>query len=383
MPERVVTRRDWLRAATERLMRVRFDGAPVAGESAVRPDGGVGVDSPRLSAELLLRHVLGISRVELATRPESAVPAAALTRLEGLLRRRVQGEPVAYLIGQREFFGRDFIVTPATLIPRPETEILVETALEALPAAGVAFADLGTGSGCIAVTLCAERPGWRGIALDRSGRALSVAGRNARRHDTAGRLAFVRGDFLAPCLAPESLDLVVSNPPYVSLTEYAALSPEVRDFEPVTALVPSFADDGGRRARHHHHPAPEKAPGHTPGEQGSGEKAPGAEVPEKEAGDEEAAAALAHLRAVAEAARTAQKAGGRLLMEHGWDQGAAIRLWLERHGWEDVRQYADLSGKDRAIGARKPGRPILSKPQCGEKHTVVPCAHFGFGMKNQ
>lgn len=341
MPERVVTRRDWLRAATDRLMRVRFDGASVAGESALRPDGGVGVDSPRLSAELLLRHTLGISRVELATRPEAAVPAAALARLEGLLRRRAQGEPTAYLLGQREFFGRDFIVTPATLIPRPETEILVETALEALPAAGVAFADLGTGSGCIAVTLCAERPGWRGIALDRSGRALGVAARNARRHATAERIVFARGDFLDPCLAPGNLDLVISNPPYVSLTDYAALSPEVRDFEPVTALVPSFADDGGRRARHHHHPTPGKAPGEE-----AGEKA-----------DREAAAALAHLRAVAEAAQTALKAGGRLLMEHGWDQGAALRLWLERHGWEDVRQYVDLSGKDRVIGARKPGRP--------------------------
>lgn len=350
MPDRpVTTRRDWLRTATERLMRVRFCGAPVAGEGAQRADGGVGVDSPRLSAELLLCHALGISRVELATRPEAPIPAPALDRLEGLLRRRAQGEPIAYLLGQREFFGRDFIVTPATLIPRPETELLVETALaalDALSASGIVFADLGAGSGCIGVTLCAERPAWRGVALDCSARALPVTARNIRRHGVAGRLLPVRGDFLAPCLAAGRFDLIISNPPYVSLADYASLSPEVRDFEPVTALVPLFKDDGGRHG--HHHTLPTHAREH------AGEHA--GQNAGKDAGAEEVAAdpTFAHLRGVALAAWSALKHGGLLLMEHGWNQGAPLGLWLERHGWEDIRHYQDLAGKDRAIGARKP-----------------------------
>lgn len=331
-----MTRRDWLRMATERLTAVRFRGAPVAGAGAQRADGGVGVDSPRLSAEVLLCHALGVSRVELATRPEAPVPAPALDRLEGLLRRRAQGEPVAYLLGQREFFGHAFIVTPATLIPRPETELLVETALEALPASGVVFADLGTGSGCIGVTLCAERPAWRGIALESSARALPVAARNAHRHGASGRLLLARGDFLAPCLAAGRLDLVISNPPYVSLTDYASLSPEVRDFEPVTALVPLFRDDGGRHG-HHHAAQPS---------------------PREDAGNPETDTAFAHLRGVALAAWSALKDGGLLLMEHGWNQGAPLCLWLARHGWETIRQYRDLAGKDRVIGARKPGASV-------------------------
>lgn len=125
------------------------------------------VDSPRLSAELILQHVCGISRVELATRPETFLTSDQLSRMTGLLRRRADGEPAAYLLGQREFYGRDFRVTPATLIPRPETEHLIEAALKGCDGPA-SFADLGTGSGCIAVTLCAERPDWRGLMVDLS-----------------------------------------------------------------------------------------------------------------------------------------------------------------------------------------------------------------------
>lgn len=140
MPE--LSRADWVREATRTLH-----------EAAV--------DSPRLSAELILQHVCGISRVELATRPETFLTSDQLSRMTGLLRRRADGEPAAYLLGQREFYGRDFRVTPATLIPRPETEHLIEAALKGCDGPA-SFADLGTGSGCIAVTLCAERPDWRG-----------------------------------------------------------------------------------------------------------------------------------------------------------------------------------------------------------------------------
>lgn len=135
--------------------------------------------------------------------------------MTGLLRRRADGEPAAYLLGQREFYGRDFRVTPATLIPRPETEHLIEAALKGC-GGPVSFADLGTGSGCIAVTLCAERPDWHGLMVDLSGRALAVACQNAVRHNVRQRLQPVRADFTRPLLRPESLDLLVSNPPYVA-----------------------------------------------------------------------------------------------------------------------------------------------------------------------
>ena len=285
------------------------------------------VDSPRLSAELILRHVCGISRVELATRPETPLTAEQLSRMSGLLRRRAEGEPAAYLIGQREFYGRDFRVTPATLIPRPETELLIETALKSCQGA-VRFADLGTGSGCIAVTLCAERPEWRGIMADLSGRALAVACQNAARHKVRERLLPVRADFTRPLLRPASLDLLVSNPPYVGQREYEGLSAEVRDFEPVTALVPGFVDSDKIPGHHHHGPAP---------------------------GPDTEPEGLEHLEAVAGEAFTALKPGGLLLMEHGWKQGSALKVLLESHTWENVVIYQDLAGRDRLVSARRPG----------------------------
>ncbi len=301
------SRAEWVREATRTLT-----------EAAV--------DSPRLSAELILRNVCGISRVELATRPETPLTAEQLSRMSGLLRRRAEGEPAAYLIGQREFYGRDFRVTPATLIPRPETELLIETALKSCQGA-VRFADLGTGSGCIAVTLCAERPEWRGIMADLSGRALAVACQNAARHKVRERLLPVRADFTRPLLRPASLDLLVSNPPYVGQREYEGLSAEVRDFEPVTALVPGFVDSDKIPGHHHHGPAP---------------------------GPDTEPEGLEHLEAVAGEAFTALKPGGLLLMEHGWKQGSALKVLLESHTWENVVIYQDLAGRDRLVSARRP-----------------------------
>lgn len=301
------SRAEWVREATRTLT-----------EAAV--------DSPRLSAELILRHVCGISRVELATRPETPLTAEQLSRMSGLLRRRAEGEPAAYLIGQREFYGRDFRVTPATLIPRPETELLIETALKSCQGA-VRFADLGTGSGCIAVTLCAERPEWRGIMADLSGRALAVACQNAARHKVRERLLPVRADFTRPLLRPASLDLLVSNPPYVGQREYEGLSAEVRDFEPVTALVPGFVDSDKIPGHHHHGPAP---------------------------GPDTEPEGLEHLEAVAGEAFTALKPAGLLLMEHGWKQGSALKVLLESHTWENVVIYQDLAGRDRLVSARRP-----------------------------
>ena len=313
MPE--LSRADWVREATRTL-----------------PEAAV--DSPRLSAELILQHVCGISRVELATRPETFLTSDQLSRMAGLLRRRADGEPAAYLLGQREFYGRDFRVTPATLIPRPETEHLIEAALKGCDGPA-SFADLGTGSGCIAVTLCAERPDWRGLMVDLSGRALAVACQNAVRHDVRQRLQPVRADFTRPLLRPESLDLLVSNPPYVGKTEYEGLSAEVRDFEPVTALVPNFVDSDKIPSHDHHHD-----------HGGSHSHAPST-PPDKPEG-------LEHLIAVAQEAFVALKPGGQLLMEHGCAQGAAIKVLLESHNWENVLILKDLSGHDRVASARKP-----------------------------
>lgn len=306
MPE--VSRADWIREATGILK-----------EAAV--------DSPRLSAELLVRHVCGVSRVELATRPETPLSGEQRDRLTGLLRRRAEGEPVAYLLGQREFFGRDFRVTPATLIPRPETEHLVEAALSGCTGS-VRFADLGTGSGCIAVTLCAERPDWQGIMVDRSSRALSVAGQNAVHHGVRERLQPVLADFTHPLLKPASLDLLVSNPPYIGPTEYETLSVEIRDFEPVTALIPGFIDSDRGAHTHHHEAADASAAADTP-------------------------EGLEHLFAVAGEAAEALRPGGLLLMEHGCAQGNAIKLWLESHNWENVHIIKDLAGLNRVASARK------------------------------
>ena len=197
-----------------------------------------------------------------------------------------------------------------------------------MSAAPLAFADLGTGSGCIAVTLCAERPAWHGLMVDFSGKALNVACHNAVRHDVRDRLQPVRADFTRPLFRPASLDLLVSNPPYVGRHEYAGLSPEVRDFEPVTALVPGFVDSDRVHAHHHDH-EPQSAP---------------TEEPE----------GLEHLIAVACEAATALKPGGLLLMEHGCTQGPALKVLLERHNWENVSIIKDLAGLDRLICAFKP-----------------------------
>ena len=368
-------RAGWLREAVRRLRAAGIDDGPDV--------------SPRRSAELILCAVLGLERLALMMNPDTPIPHAALPELETLLRRRIAGEPAAYLLGRREFFGRDFEVSPATLIPRPESEHLVETALDACPATPLRFADLGTGSGCLAITLCLERPAWSGLAVDCSAAALRVAARNAARYGlvSAGadrvrpepgqreraqaalvrpdcarpdcashdcvrpdcvrpspsccggqasspralslseracpadlpRLALVQADFRCPLLAPASLDLLVSNPPYVSQAEFRALDPGVRDFEPATALVP--LPDG-------------------PGE----------------------ADGLEDLRRLLSLAAWALRPGGLLLMEHGGEQGPALRALLENNSWDKSCLCQDLSGKDRYIWARK---------SCGEKTTVV------------
>jgi release factor glutamine methyltransferase len=198
-------------------------------------DAGLGPRDAVFDAELLARSVLGWGRAELLTRAEEPTSEDFTARYEALIARRERREPAAQVLGQREFWGRDFAVTRDVLVPRPESELIVETALE-LHAASIPrrLVDVGTGSGCLAVSLALEWPAVQVLATDVSEKALRVAARNAVRHGVADQIQFVRTDLLTG-LAP-GLELVVANPPYVRSSDRPALSPEVRDYEPAEAL---------------------------------------------------------------------------------------------------------------------------------------------------
>ena len=197
-----------------------------------------GSESPRLDAEVLLAHVRGCPRIALYTAFETVVPDAERSRFRELVKRRGEGEPVAYLVGSREFFSIPFAVTKGVLIPRPETEALVVRVLDLakeLPAPRIV--DVGTGSGAIAVAVAKHLPKASLAAADLSPAAVAVARANAERHGVADRITFVVSDLLAAAELAGPWDVIVSNPPYVRDDEYAALPRDVRDHEPKSALV--------------------------------------------------------------------------------------------------------------------------------------------------
>jgi release factor glutamine methyltransferase len=214
-----------------------------------------GVESPRLDAELLLAHVLGTNRAAILARPDQRLTPKELTRYRDLVARRAGREPLAYITGHREFFGLDFVIDRRVLIPRPETELLVEHAVRiarqlaqrmaSQPAMPLPIADVGAGSGAIAVTLAVNLPQATIYALDDSAEALAIVAENAGRHGVADRVHGLQGDLLTPLLAsrakpqPGPVDLMTANLPYVSTSEWAELAPEIRDHEPRAAL------DGG------------------------------------------------------------------------------------------------------------------------------------------
>jgi release factor glutamine methyltransferase len=257
--------------------------------------------TPRLDSEVLVMHACGIDRSELITRHDTALTGEQQFKLEGLLERRKRGEPVAYLTGTREFWSMELNVTPATLIPRPETELLVEKALERIPHdAAWTIADLGTGSGAIALAIAKERPRCRVIATDNSPAALEVAGSNARKFGLTN-IEFRAGDWFTP-LAGKTFDMIVSNPPYIRAGDKHLAQSDVR-FEPATALVSGI--DGLDAIRH-----------------------------------------------IALHAREFLKPGGWLLLEHGWDQAEAIGDLLRRHGYRDMVCHRDLAGHARVASCR-------------------------------
>ena len=264
-----------------------------------------GVPSPEWDAERLLRHVAGWDRAFLVAQPESPVATPTEVLFRALVLRRAARVPLQHLVGTQAFWRHEFVVTPDVLVPRPETEILVETVLELVR--GVVrplIVDVGTGSGCIALSLAAERRDAIVHATDVSGPALAVARENARRLGLEDRVAFDEGDLLEPVAGLAGrIDLVVSNPPYVDEKARAALAPEVRDHEPPVALF---------------------APGD----------------------------ALSVYRRLAAAAADALRPGGWLAVEVGAGQAEAVCTILGRAGLQPGRTVPDLQAIPRVVSAR-------------------------------
>lgn len=193
-----------------------------------------GVDNPRLDAELLLAHQLQLDRIGLYLNYDRPLTAAELDQIRPLVKRRGRREPLQYIIGNTEFWSLAFKVTPAVLIPRADTEVLVEEALKRCAPAGTLL-DVGVGSGAVAVSLLSELPGWQGLGLDISSEALEVAQINRNRHQLESRLELRLGNLAQ--LPDGTYDLIVSNPPYIAADQWQELMPEVRDFEPAVALL--------------------------------------------------------------------------------------------------------------------------------------------------
>jgi release factor glutamine methyltransferase len=253
-------------------------------------------------AELLLLHVAGLTRAELLTYPDRELTPAQASAYQDAIARRARHEPVQYITGVQEFYGRPFAVTPAVLIPRPETEHLVEAVLAIRPMP-MHILDIGTGSGILAITLALELPNSSVTATDLSADAIGVAQRNARMRGTGDRIRLRQSDLFASLRKEDRFDCIVSNPPYVATSE--VLEPQVRDYEPVTAL---YAGDDG----------------------------------------------LAVYRRLIPGAATHLKPGGHLVLEIGHGQRDAIGELLLASGFGDIRFIDDLQGIPRVTSAKAP-----------------------------
>ncbi|MBB5203344.1 release factor glutamine methyltransferase [Inhella inkyongensis] len=264
---------------------------------ALRQAAGAGLE--RLDAQLLLGHVLDRPRAWLIAHDDDTLTAEQALAYQTIVSRRAAGEPVAYLLGHKEFHGLNLAVSPATLVPRPDTETLVDWALEVLaPQTQARVLDLGTGSGCIALALKAARPNWSVFAVDRSPEALAVARANGERLGLA--VNWLQGSWLEP-VAGQQFDLIVSNPPYIASADPHL---EALRHEPLSALA-SGADG------------------------------------------------LEDLRQLAQAAPPHLPPGGWLLFEHGYDQADAVAALLTQAGLENVSHRQDLAGHRRCTGGRR------------------------------
>ena len=270
---------------------------------AVRRLSQAGIEGAARDARLLLAEAAGINPTMVTL--EGDLLLANPTRFEDMIARRLAGEPVSKILGRRQFWGRDFVVSRDTLDPRPETETLVAAALEAGPVAR--FADLGTGTGIIAISLLSEWPEATAVATDVSGPALEIARLNATRHKVKARLELAEmrsaGQWLTPGLG--RFDMILSNPPYITEHEMQDLSREVRDHDPHVALTPG--GDG-----------------------------------------------LAPYRAIAASVRDHLEPGGHLMVEIGWKQGPDVANLFETAGLEKVHIWPDLDGRHRVVSGRNP-----------------------------
>lgn len=273
------------------------DGASLSASLALA------ANEARFEVQMLLQQTLGVARAYLLAHPEQVLNAAQQAAYDAMLQRRLQGEPIAYILGEREFFGLNLKVTPATLIPRPETELLVELALQRIPARGnFRVLDLGTGSGAIAISIAKSRPQSEVVAVDASEAALQVARENARRLGVAN-LSFLQSEWFS-ALDGQRYDLIVSNPPYVAADDVHLTQGDVR-FEPVSALA-SGADG------------------------------------------------LDDIRRIVGQAGDFLEPGGWLLLEHGYDQAAQVRDLLTKNGFLEVFSAKDIAGIDRVSGGASP-----------------------------
>jgi release factor glutamine methyltransferase len=269
-----------------------------------------GVPEARREAGSLLAHILGRDRSFMLSHADEAITGEDAKRFRHYVQRRAEGEPLQYITGHQEFFGLDFEVNRHVLIPRPETELLIETALTLFRSAATAplICDVGTGSGCIVITLVHQLPQARAVAVDTSVDALAVAQRNAERHSVADRISFLVSDcFAALDMRDErqsSFDLIVSNPPYVETGAVAGLQKEVRDFEPHTALV--AGEDG-----------------------------------------------LSVIRRLLLEAVSVLKTGGFFLFEIGFNQAAAVEQLIDRQTWKLLAIHPDLQGIPRTVALQK------------------------------
>ncbi len=267
---------------------------------------GRGLESPRLDAELLLSLALGLDRVRLILEAARPLTPNELSSYRNLIKRRRAGEPIAYIRGEREFFGHAIHVTPAVLIPRPDTETLVEVALDRTRARSLygTAVDLCSGSGCVAIAFAKERPTWRVTGVDVSEQAVAVARNNAERLSARAAFRFLVGDLFAPLGQAERFDLVTANPPYIPHADLADLDAGIRDFEPQLAL------DGGPDG-------------------------------------------LDVVRRIVAQAPERLTSGGVLALEIQYDQADRVSELMARAGLVDVERRRDYGGHERVVSARK------------------------------
>jgi release factor glutamine methyltransferase len=256
----------------------------------------------RVDAHALVANLLGVNRAYLIANPMRVLTETEAAKIESMVVQRVLGQPVAYLLARREFYGRDFAVSGDVLIPRPETEILVAAVLAAGLRSGAAVLDLGAGSGAIAVTLACERPDLQITATDVSEGALKIAKMNALDLGCAPRVEFLRGSWYAP-VAARRFDAIVSNPPYIAKGDVHLGQGDLR-FEPGTALCDGSADG------------------------------------------------LDSIRAIVAGAREHLNPGGALFVEHGYDQAAAVEKLFSKAGFDDLQSTPDLAGIPRVASGK-------------------------------